>query len=334
MNGRAATLIAICSVMALSAAHGQHDTSYYTSYAARRVTARFYFSQKYTALTLKNPQRNTSIRYQPNTTLNMGVGASYKWFTLNLAYGWGFLNQESDRGKTRYVDLQFHGYGEKFNVDFAGQFYKGFYLSQKGALRPGQYYVRPDLRINAIGISYQYIFNHRRFSFRAATLQTEWQKKSAGTPLLGIEIYGGTIRADSAMMPAGLRSEITELEERRISFFEMGPNAGYAYTWIIDRHFFFTGSAAVGLDVGFSTNTTSESGYKVGLIPNALFRANIGYNSPWWAFSIVYVNNGVNLAGRTNQRQATLNVGNIRFNLVHRFVPSRKQKAALEEVIK
>src|SRR5882757_7661463 len=75
----------------------QHDTAYYSSYAARRLTFRFYFSQKYTTLTLYDRKDQLTLRYQPNTTLNMGVGASYKWATLNLAYGWGFLNQEDEK---------------------------------------------------------------------------------------------------------------------------------------------------------------------------------------------------------------------------------------------
>lgn len=52
-----------------------NDTSYYKSYP-RTLTTRFYFSQPYTALTLKASKGNTDLQYKPNTTLNMGVGAT------------------------------------------------------------------------------------------------------------------------------------------------------------------------------------------------------------------------------------------------------------------
>ncbi len=73
--------------------HAQHDSAYYNSYVDQ-ITSRFYFSQKYTKLNIKDSENNVELDYRPNTTLNMGIGASYKWFTLNLAYGFKFLNQQ------------------------------------------------------------------------------------------------------------------------------------------------------------------------------------------------------------------------------------------------
>ncbi len=116
----------------------------------------------------------------------MGIGATYRWATLNLAYGFGFLNPDRGRGKTKYLDLQFHGYGRKFSIDVLGQFYNGFYLTPRGTgTTHGTYYQRPDIEVGAVGASAQYIFNYRKFSYRAAFLQNEWQKRTAGTFLLG-----------------------------------------------------------------------------------------------------------------------------------------------------
>jgi hypothetical protein len=90
-------------------ANAQFDSTYYVSYADM-VTTRFYFSKKYTSLKLRNRNENYNMTYRPNTTLNMGVGATYKWATLNLAYGFDFLNPDRGLGDTKYIDLQFHGY--------------------------------------------------------------------------------------------------------------------------------------------------------------------------------------------------------------------------------
>ena len=60
-----------------------NDTTYYV-YFPGSITARLYTSQKYTSFTLKNKGAK-DIRFRPNTTFNLGVGATYHNFSLNLA---------------------------------------------------------------------------------------------------------------------------------------------------------------------------------------------------------------------------------------------------------
>jgi hypothetical protein len=310
-----------------------YDTAYFASYP-KMLTTRFYFSQKYTALTARNSSENYALRYRPNTTLNMGVGATYKYFSLNLAYGWPFLNHEDEKGKTHYLDLQFHGYTPKFNLDVLAQFYRGFYFSPKGAGTSGSYYHRPDLAIDAIGASYQYVFNHRRFSFRASALQSEWQKKSAGTFLLGVEAYGGNVRSDSSLSPSHL-TDAPDRDLRTIGFFQFGLNGGYAYTLVISHHIFLTGAATLSADYGFNSVKVDERNIRrYGVAANTLFRICAGYNSPQWAFSIVYVDQGVNPVGPNNGYVFTLNTGNVRANLVYRFHLSRRERRDLDKIIK
>src|SRR5690606_10145591 len=93
-----------------------HDTSYYISLADHIMT-RAYMSRKYTSVRLGAPRGTDDIHYLPNTTLNMGVGATYKSLTLNLAYGFPFLNRRDERGKTKYLDLQSHIYTRKWTYD-------------------------------------------------------------------------------------------------------------------------------------------------------------------------------------------------------------------------
>ena len=86
------------------AAETDHDTTYYESFFGKKITGRVYFSQKYQALEVKRKDETSPrLRYTPNTNLNMGIGATYRAFTLNLAYGFGFLNRgEEQKGKTKY----------------------------------------------------------------------------------------------------------------------------------------------------------------------------------------------------------------------------------------
>jgi hypothetical protein len=264
----------------------------------------------------------------------LGVGATYKWATLNLAYGFGFLNPEAGRGKTRYLDLQFHSYGRKISVDVLGQFYNGFYLSPRGyATTNDRFYLRPDLKVRALGANVQYIFNHKKFSYRAAFLQNEWQQKSAGTWLVGFELFAGSIRADSTIIPTVVDQPLSQSDIRRFTFVEFGPNIGYAYTYVYKRYYFVTGAASVSLDLGFNDVAERESKQSTfGFNPNTLFRVSGGYNSTAWAFTAMYVTNAVRLTNNEESPATTLRTGNVRLIITHRFKPSKKLKKYLEPI--
>jgi hypothetical protein len=219
-------------------------------------------------------------------------------------------------------------------TDVFGQFYRGFYLASNSTNSiSGEYYLRPDLDVNHIGASVQYILNHKRFSYRASFLQNEWQKKSAGTFIFGLEAYYGRVDADSTLIPTLVNNEEARREITEIKFIEFGPNAGYAYTLVVKRNFFLTGSASISLDYGETTISDRTGAHKAtGVSPNTFFRIFGGYNSRKWAVSAVYVSNGVRLASESIDRQMVLSTGNIRLNFIYRFIPSRKTKKALDVV--
>lgn len=309
----------------------EHDSTYYESYPTK-ITARYYFSEKFTSLRVRDTKYN--LNYRPNTHLNMGVGATLGGATLNLAYGFKFLNPDNGHGKTHYLDLQFHNYGQKVIVDFFGQFYRGFYLDPKGNAAPSgdQYYLRPDLKVNQIGGSVQYVLNHDKFSYRAAFLQNEWQKKTAGTWIIGFEIYTGRIRADSSIIPTVKSGIKSDPRRDRVRYFEVGPNGGYAYTYVFDEHYFVTASGSLSLDFGTTSlddGTTKEN--KQGISPNTFLRFVVGYNSSRWGWNFLYINNSVRLANNVN-RDIILNTGNFRLNLNYRFSLSPKALSFLKRV--
>lgn len=314
--------------------HGQshYDSTYIRSFK-HYLLGRFYLSKKFTQLNFRHRYNDYRLRYTPNTTLNMGLGATYKWATLNLAYGFGFLNPEHNRGDTRYLDLQFHFYGNRFTLDMLGQFYTGFYLPKdKRVFSSDDYYIRPDLRVSAIGGSLQYIFNHSRFSYRAAYLQNEWQKKSAGSFLAGIELYGGRVSADSSIVPYSFIQDANAGTVEGIRFIKIGPNGGYAYTWVYKGNFFISGTAVISLNAGVNRIYSKEgTSTYVELRPNTLFRISVGYNFARWSINVGYVSTALYFSGeRTNS--VTIHTGNYRLNLVYRFYPSKKVKRYLNVV--
>jgi hypothetical protein len=308
------------------------DNPYYQTFPDH-LTARFYLSQKYTSLLFEDEKEGQRYLFAPNTTLNHGIGATYKWATLNLAYGFEALNPDLGQGDTRYLDLQAHAYPKTFVLDFFGQFYKGYHLAPQGLGAPPdeRFYVDPEMRLTKIGVFWQYLFNSDKFSFRAAFLNNEWQKRSAGSFLAGFELYGGRAISDSLLLPATIMLDPSR-NFRTLRFLEIGPNVGYAYTLVIKKHFFITGALSTNLGFGYSQHEGNQDrNTEWGVRPNVFLRGFAGYNSEKWSINANYVHNRVRLVG--NQQFANdVMTGNYRVNFVYRFLPGPQLKRYLDVV--
>ena len=300
-----------------------NDTTYYI-YFPNSITGRIYTSQKYTRFNLK-AKGAPELQYLPNTTFNLGVGATYHNFSLNLAYGFGFLNPVKNKNKTKYLDLQAHFYQPNWVTDFEGQIYKGFHLSNGFLADPGKDYYRNDMHVTLFGISQYYIFNPKKFSYRAAFIQNEWQKKSAGTLLAGAEVYYGVVKADSSLIPSSLQEKYPQKNLNKINYFSIGPGIGYAYTQVLAHYFFLTGSVTGNLNFSFANEhleDNSSSHFSVN--PVTRFRLAAGYNSRSWNISANWVSDNLPFAGLENNTNYRFNTGNYRIIVAKRFYPGPK----------
>jgi hypothetical protein len=314
----------------------KHDSTYFVTYP-QLLTTRFFFSQKYTALTLNGSQNENDLRYRPNSKLTMGLGATYHVLSINISLGFGFLNPDKGQGKTKYLDLQGHLYPNKWVLDWYGQFYKGYYLYPKGfdAPSPESYYQRPDLAVNLYGLSLYRVLNNKKFSFRAAFLQNEWQKKSVGTFLLGGEINYGIMKADSSFVPYNRTSEYPQAGVDHVNFFCFGPGVGYAYTLVIQKHFFMTGSAILNLNLGFSAEGGNFiNNNKTYVNPVSVFRFVAGYNSNNWAVTANWITNKLPIGGGAYANDYLLQTGNYRLILARKIKPGPKGKKILDKIDK
>ncbi|ULQ53694.1 DUF4421 domain-containing protein [Flavihumibacter fluvii] len=307
------------------------DTNYIKTYPDQ-LPVRFFFSQKFTAIELGSSELVKNLRYRPNTTLNIGIGATYRMFTLNLAYGFPFMNQDKDKGETKYLDLQSHIYPRNWTIDFNGQLYKGYFLFPRGFANadPDKFYVRPDVGVSLFGITLYNMFNGARFSYKAGMVQTEWQQKSSGTFLIGGEIYGGSFSGDSALVPSMLKDQYSQKDVEKIRFFELGPGGGYAYTLVIKKHFFIMGSLTVNFDVGYSREYyPDKTKDQWSLRPNLLYRGVVGYNSRLWNLNLSLVGNQVAVRGASSTDLYYFRTGNLRLTLAKRVTPGPKLKKRL-----
>jgi hypothetical protein len=313
-----------------------HDTSYYKTYRTM-LTARGFLSRKYTVLSFNPPEPTESFKYRSVTSLNLGIGATYHAFTVNIGVGFNKFNPNEEKGKTKYFDLQGHFYARKWNIDLLGEFYKGYFLTPQGLAAPaGQsYYLRPDMGLSLIGFAFYRALNAKKFSYQAGLLQNEWQKKSAGSLLVGGEIYYGAIFGDSTLMPTEIDPKASALEINKYHFFSFGPGIGYAYTFVYKEHFFLLGSATINLAFRYSTEISSalqSQSNLFGFRPNYILHAGGGYNGNKWSLSILWVDTELFMRGQSSGYHYTVDVGNYRLIYARRFSLDRKTREILAPI--
>jgi hypothetical protein len=308
----------------------KNDPAYYETFPDK-LTGRVYFAQKYLKVTI--PSANDSqkdIEYKANTKLNMGIGVTYHNFSLNIFYGFAFLNKDTAKGESKGLDLQLHLYPRKWAIDLIAAFPKGYYNFPKGYAAPlgKTYYTRPDIKLTLVGLSAYQVPNKEKFSYRAAIVQNEWQKKSAGSFLYGGTIYYGTLKGDSALVPKVLQgSAFPQAGINNVNFVYLGIGGGYAHTFVIDQHFFFSLSMIGNAGI----NSTSEDGAggkkrKTSLDPSVIYKAGIGYNSPNWSVGISGLGSSFWSKGAAADKNYYIPAGSIRLAISKKFDLKKKGK--------
>lgn len=288
---------------------------------------------------LEDVDNSINLDYQPNTTLNFGIGATAKGFTLNLAYGFDVLNEDVGKGTTKYLDLQSHVYTRKYVIDFFGQFYNGLYLNNTKDLNPESevpFYLRPDIRLRLFGVSFQEVMNARKFSYAAPFVQNEYQKKSAGSFLIGGETSFIYATADSSFIPSFLNDSLFQEFNgiMQLTSFQFGPSAGYAYSIIVRKHLFITASVNLSLLIASTAYELDEdeSFQEWQFNPNFSSRIAIGYNSPKWYLGAQLVQNTTRVKSVEETITGAFGVGNVRINYVKRFLMGPKLKKQVDRL--
>lgn len=306
-----------------------NDSSYIEDHTDK-LTLRLFGSRKYTYYDMADRGLKERVRYRPNMANNIGVGAAYKFINLNFAFNLPFINDDDDTyGNTKFLDLQAHLYLRKLVVDFYGQYYKGYYeaLPEKrisNALTRPPVSFRPDIFNTDLGLHVQYIFNDERFSYRAAFMQNEYQKKSAGSFLAGGEIFTWQLRGDSALIPASLNVPGFLGDDPFKATYTVGfaANAGYAYTLVLAKYFFVTASVSAGAGLNhtrlrYSDGRSSTTGW--GWQFNNTVRLAAGYNSSRYFIGLHYIDMITRSNAPLPRAHQVFGTGNLRFSIARRL---------------
>jgi hypothetical protein len=325
------TTVTALITFTLSAQAG-HDSSFYQSYKGSIIT-RVYFSKKYDIFKLTPPDGSpAAMSYHANTALSLGAGITYRSLSFSFSKELTFLKSEDQKGKTNATDLQLHLYKQKWTIDALAEFYNGYYLRPQGVGAPdGQsFYLRPDLGVQLVGLAAYRVLNDRKFSYGAGLSQNAWQKKSAGSFLIGGEAFYIATNADSSFVPSKVDSPFATHNVRKLHLFEFGPGVGYAYTLVVQEHFFLLASANVDFNVHFAREIgNSITDDKIGFAPNFIFRLGAGYNLSRWGVNLTWMWSTINASGQFSDYKYNVTTGNYRLVYFRRIALNRRMKRIL-----
>ena len=331
-------LIVILSVFPVSAAaqefkgfdRVQLDTNYVRVYKDE-LTTRVYLSRKQNGYTLSEGLASPFLKYRTNDNLLLGIGYTYTFLTINLGLKMPFINNDdATYGKSKYVDLTLHGIFRSLIVDLYLQWNHGYYISNPEDHMPdwssqNAYPQRGDMRSNLIGLNVQYLFNSSRYSYKAAFVQNEFQKKSAGSLIVGAEAYWMLAMTDSAMIAPGIPQDgfLGDVTFNQVDIINMGINAGYAYTFVWKETLYLSLSATAGLSAGNNLvhnsieANTSYNKLTVGMTSS--YRISLGYNSNSYYVGLSAIRFSMKNMVWDEADWFTYVTGNIKLNVVKRF---------------
>ncbi len=259
-----------------------HDTSYIENHADKLVIKLLAIS-KYNYFKINDKINDSSLRFRPDRKLNLGFGISYKWFALDLAFNLG-IAENSDFSNKKSFDFQGTIFSGKHYISGGYQYYYGYQMNDADGIsidiHPSDN-IRHDIRTANLTLQYFFAYNYDKFSLKASFIQTEIQKKSAGSVLFGARFNLYTMDADSSVVPMTASADFDEkMHLTSVFSSSIGLNMGYMYTFVWKRNFYATFGLIPGLAISLGDYKTD---FKTPLntqisVGTATMNA-IGYNS-------------------------------------------------------
>lgn len=259
-----------------------------------------------------------SANYNPRDKIGIGIGTFYR----SIGIWTGLRIDAFDKNKKGLsLDLQLNQYGDRFSNDFYFQYYQGLYLENpEGFSRfspiPTSTLYRKDLQVLNYGINTNYYFNWKKFSIRAAFIQSEFQKKSAGSMVIGGSFANFNFAADSSIIP---NSELFVAQSIRSgNFLSFAGNFGYSHTFVWKKHLYASMSAIAGPGLSSWSYLIDDASGNKGIRPSIRFggRFSLGYNSERFFTGISAVFDQFTIFFNDNNIQYTY--GNVRLFIGYR----------------
>ena len=300
------------------------DSNYIEDFS-HKLVLRTFFKRKLNKLEIEDTKNSNKITFKPNQSGALGAGFNYKWLGIDLAFKIPNTNEENNNnlGESKAFDIQSNIYMRKFAIDLFYLNYKGYYIDNSSNFgSPDEKIEYPHLRSGIIGANFNYLFNHKKFSYRAVYLQNERQKKSAGSVIIGAFVSQNYIKSDSSIIPKNARNDFPgSANITDAKFTLIGAQAGYAHSFVFKK-IYLTISLSLGLG-GQNTKTKAineeDSKTVSSITSKAQSRFALGYNGDQFNIGIQNTNNTYLLGDQKENTSINYQVGSFKFFLAYRF---------------
>lgn len=276
------------------------DTTFIKSYY-NDLIIRVYSADKGNNFLIRDRSNDLNIRFRPNNYYKVGVGVNYKWFGLKIGANLPATNaNESVYGKSSSFGLQSYIVARRFMLDVVALNSKSYYLQLSGknardfvSSDDEVYDVQSGLQSTNIGVNFIYVLNYKRFSYKAAFNQTDLQKRSAGSVILGVGASSYEIKGNEKLISDEINSNYFKewggLDA--IRSYTLYSGFGYAYSLVPFQKTILTGAVVGRLGVRYNQMDFEGSKEKLQTRPGmgAEFRLSGGYHLPWFYLGASFV---------------------------------------------
>lgn len=210
-------------------------------------------------------ENGNSFTFAPQPSVKLGPYVGWRWVFLGYTID---LNHLSSDNKKKEFDLSI--YSSQIGIDL---FYRntGHDYKIRSASLGNDIDTSPlkDVSYNGLsasikGFNLYYIFNHRKFSYPAAFSQSTMQKRSCGSPLVGIGYTRHTLSIDwnklRDITTANLGEEVVKDQmdstfvSGKVKYTDVSISGGYAYNYAFAPRWLF--AASLSLALGYKQTTS------------------------------------------------------------------------------
>ncbi|MBQ7422820.1 MAG: DUF4421 domain-containing protein [Prevotella sp.] len=219
-----------------------------------------------------NTEKGQSITFSPDASIKIGPYFGWRWAFLGYTIDVKHMDLKHNNRTRKEYDLSL--YSSKIGLDI--------YYRQTG----NDYKIRrmnlgDDVNTDAIrnagfggltssikGVNLYYIFNYRRFSYPAAFSQSTVQRRSAGSPLIGIGYTRHKLSVDwdllNNLVEERLGQEVAQnaIDEDllfgTIKYTDVSVSGGYAYNYVPGKNWLLAASLSLALAYKRSTGDSQH----------------------------------------------------------------------------
>ena len=245
----------------------------------------------------------SAMNYIANSNHVSGIAVDYD--LIGFAFGYKSVPSGNTRtGNSDYLDfgLNFNTRGLRLENSFKR--YSGFYDNNSPTyIHPftdtTKYFQNPSMSVRVIKSKLLYTFRKKKFTLGAAYANVKRQVRSKGSWILAGNFYALNLFSDSSIVPLPLRKEYgtTWSGLNRMNVYAYSAGAGYTYTLVFWRNFYFNFLGSLGLETQlrhYYTTPAHEHFHSWKTQSAVDWRVSFGYNGKRFfmrASSIYDINN-------------------------------------------